>query len=497
MTGWCSRFLLTVTYETCHIPSFCPYRNQKAPNHQNGSIHLTSHRLIYVDSVHPRRQSLAFALSDVRQSEYYAGFLTSSPKITLSLSSPIHPSKSADVGPGAGEAASSAAGSGDTSSTRWECEICGNKNIDTGLAPKLICQLCGVPRSSKSSAVGISGLSKISASTPALSQSLPVSTSPSVLHPPSAPPIEHDDDDNGIACPACTFINHPSLRNCELCNTALPKRTRIPNKSAPSSRPPSPTLEDQTPTGGDALIKVSFRGGGDRAFHAALKRVLIAKAWAVDVPTAKAPPAGGSKSGIRTSFTESPLTYPILIHSTHTDGIVETLRSETTTKKTYMESSLQDLESLMSQANAMVQQAKALGLSLAQAQSQPYSNVQLPEEAQFIISTSMARLGLIPDAVTPDMIKDEERYTEELAKELGGFLTGTIGAGGGKGKRGMMDDRGLVGLDEVWGGWNRARGVGMSTRLYNDIIVLSCLQPLFRPRLSCRYYPDCPPTQAL
>jgi len=130
----------------------------------------------------------------------------------------------------------------------------------------------------------------------------------------------------------------------------------------------------------------------------------------------------------------------------------------------------------MSQANAMVQQAKTLNLSLVQAQSQPYSNVQLPEEAQFIISTSMARLGLIPDAVTPDMIKDEESYTEELAKELGGFLTGTTGPGGGKGKRGMMDDRGLVGLDEVWGGWNRARGVGTSTRLHNDIywLILSC-----------------------
>ena len=55
---------------------------------------------------------------------------------------------------------------------------------------------------------------------------------------------------------------------------------------------------------------------------------------------------------------------------------------------------MQDLESLMSQASAMVQQA-----NLVQAQFQPYSNVQLPEEAQFIISTSMARLGLIPDAV--------------------------------------------------------------------------------------------------
>ena len=151
----------------------------------------------------------------------------------------------------------------------------------------------------------------------------------------------------------------------------------------------------------------------------------------------------------------------------------------------------------MSQANAMVQQAKALGLSLVQAQSQPYSNVQLPEEAQFIISTSMARLGLIPDAVTPDMIKDEERYTEELAKELGGFLTGTIGPGGGKGKRGMMDDRGLVGLDEVWGGWNRARGVGMSNsslrRYYRLILSVALIPPSsfmqVLPRLSAHTDP--------
>ena len=292
----------------CLINCRRPCRNQKAPNHQNGSIHLTSHRLIYIDHPHPRRQSLAFALSDVRQSEYYAGFLTSSPKITLSISSPAQPSRSTDVRPG-GEAASVAGESGDASFIRWECEICGNKNVDTDLAPKLVCQLCGVPRSSKSSAVTIAGQPKAPASIPTLSQSLPASSFQSLLRTPSTPPHEIDDNENGIACPACTFINHPSLRNCELCNTPLPNRTSIPHKSAPSSRPPSPTLEDHTPIGGDAVIKVSFRGGGDRAFHAALKRVLIAKAWDVDVPTIKAAPAGGSKSGIRTFLCEFLFTF--------------------------------------------------------------------------------------------------------------------------------------------------------------------------------------------
>lgn len=50
--------------------------------------------------------------------------------------------------------------------------------------------------------------------------------------------------------------------------------------------------------------------------------------------------------------------------------------------------------------------------------------------------------------MTNDMIKDENKWINELARELGEVL------------RGMMRDRGIIALDEVWGGWNRARGVG-------------------------------------
>jgi len=76
---------------------------------------------------------------------------------------------------------------------------------------------------------------------------------------------------------------------------------------------------------------------------------------------------------------------------------------------------------------------------------------ELPEEATFIRS-SLAQLGLqvsnVP--VTNDMITDEKKWVNELARELAEVLGG------------MMRDRGIVALDEVWGGWNRARGVGMS-----------------------------------
>jgi ESCRT-II complex subunit VPS36 len=83
------------------------------------------------------------------------------------------------------------------------------------------------------------------------------------------------------------------------------------------------------------------------------------------------------------------------------------------------------------------------------------------------IRSSLARLGLPTDAVTQDMVADEKAYHVELAKELGGLLLGGYGGKGGKArepdKRGigvMRHSRGIVGLDEVWGAWNRARGIG-------------------------------------
>ena len=58
--------------------------------------------------------------------------------------------------------------------------------------------------------------------------------------------------------------------------------------------------------------------------------------------------------------------------------------------------------------------------------------------------------------VTLDMIRDEKRWHSELARELAGVLQGT-GV-----REGFMRRRGIVGIDEIWGGWNRARGVGAS-----------------------------------
>jgi len=139
-----------------------------------------------------------------------------------------------------------------------------------------------------------------------------------------------------------------------------------------------------------------------------------------------------------------------------------------------MSDALQDLEALMVKARDMVKLAAELNERLTAvtasnslvpslATGQSLSTSTEPEEATFIRS-SLSQLGLQMEnaPVTQDMIKDEQQWMEELAKELAWVLQGGRGKKGAV-RVGMMRDRGIIALDEVWGGWNRARGVGKSS----------------------------------
>lgn len=142
-----------------------------------------------------------------------------------------------------------------------------------------------------------------------------------------------------------------------------------------------------------------------------------------------------------------------------------------------MRDALQDLEALMVKAKDMVRLAAELNEKLtAAAAAAPASTTDAdygkgladsqPEEATFIRS-SLSQLGLqiSNTPVTLDMMKDERAWFDELARELAGVLQGAPHT-----RRddiitsGMMKNRGIIALDEVWGGWNRARGVGACIR---------------------------------
>jgi ESCRT-II complex subunit VPS36 len=151
------------------------------------------------------------------------------------------------------------------------------------------------------------------------------------------------------------------------------------------------------------------------------------------------------------------------------DGILTGVETSAQSQETVMQDAFQDLEALMIKARDMVRLAADLNerltaLSATTTAPSGLSDTALatlvpstePEEATFI-RTSLSQLGLqMANApVTLDMIKDEREWIAQLARELAGVLQGD-----GRHALGMMKARGIIALDEVWGGWNRARGVG-------------------------------------
>ncbi|KAL5498290.1 VPS36 [Sanghuangporus vaninii] len=487
-----------------------------------------------------RGASLLLPLETITHTESYAGFFKSSPKVTLHLRqsnssgettvtsepsviapTPLIGSSLAHGNPVNSDSSTNGYSSplfGATNSSEspfesWECEICGYRN-PPGLSPaaRSTCGLCGMPRNVSSSATPFSSTPRPSSSPSKASSSspLPVPTSSrnvtasanigsshlfskslpssSTNTPPPISTMTTEEAREGerrrrkrrpsaVACSVCTFLNHPYLRECEMCGTPLPpvpsaegsarsildtlsstngaESLHAPSKSAPASRPDSPALSDVHTLAEvnerERYIRLSFRKGGDKAFYAALKTALQQKEWEARDLTWKANSKGSqAPSGL--------------------SGISAILQNIDTTAlhtEQGMSDAFADLEALMSKAQDMVRLAKGLNEQLTAASRSADEPLE-PEEATFVRS-SLGQLGLSMKntAVTADMSNDERKYLEQLAIELAGVLEGGSDddlrphAENGRQQVGIMRKRGIIGLDEVWGGWNRARGVAL------------------------------------
>lgn len=157
-------------------------------------------------------------------------------------------------------------------------------------------------------------------------------------------------------------------------------------------------------------------------------------------------------------------THFIPLALTRIDGILQSMSLESKSQTSHMSTAFADLEVLMVRAGEMVNLAKSLNdrLTLQQKNGTSPSDKMREDEAT-LIRTSLVQLGLPQPALTNDMVRSEREYHKGLAKELGALLTGRDGKS--KEKEGLMvgkDGRGVIGLDEVWGLWMRARGVGKS-----------------------------------
>ena len=236
-------------------------------------------------------------LGAVGQTDYYAGLLRSSAKITLVLSgSAAHNGGSTsaaviDFGGNVWDGDNADANPEETlRDPGWECQVCAFQNPPTvGLSPSAtqICSLCGVPRDA------LPGPKAAPSPSPA-----PAPSNNKTGTGPMAPVPVHAssqlEEEQGTSCPACTFLNHRSLRECEICGTTLPSKAKkgVMSKSAPTSRPLTPKDTKE-----DGMIKISFRKGGDKAFYAVMKRSLKGKAWEERRVTRGTTPLGSGPGG--------------------------------------------------------------------------------------------------------------------------------------------------------------------------------------------------------
>lgn len=491
---------------TEEVLSLCPNiglysDSHKSPNQQNGTAYLTSHRVIYVDEADPRLKSGYLNLADVAYTEHFRGFLKSSPKVILGLRDRDDTRAqvarlqdemgAASVGetaivPPQSQSHHTASPESTPLDTRWLCPVCGFSNAAAANAPAA-CQLCGVkrdPTASTSAAVAAKTAVQAKASQSS-AQRLPPG-------PTTGPEI---------SCPTCTFLNHPSMSRCEVCDsplgTEVVSHTQLkPPPSAAQSQSPSPVDSPATrPTTPAASIppsavKLSFRKGGDKAFYDALTTAMKRTAWkakasAGPLPSMAPSPASQSRSLTpathdidgRRSGTPSSLAAPVGI-----EGLLSSYSSKSASDTSQMSDALKDLKALMSKAKDMVELAEGLEAKLRKREAEVRAGGgdtsdgeedPTNSEAATLIRSSLVKLGLPAPAITKEMAKSEEEYHRELARELAYVLLGKDGRGGlmGRGVVGVsshsqsissaqVTSKGIVGLDEVWCVWNRLRGVG-------------------------------------
>ncbi|KAI5281247.1 hypothetical protein KEM54_003305, partial [Ascosphaera aggregata] len=264
----------------------------KIPDRQNGHAYLTSHRICYVDSENPRKCSLAIDLRNVERAEIQAGFLRSSPKITIYQKKSRKRRSVVSAAPTARAVTATAQSAGTlltlAINATWICTICSfanpvpsNFNPETANAsatPLPPCLACGI----KPSFATVLKAAIAARSETLVDSSRYAEFGASSLGKTIGSQLGNSADSDKLICPRCTFENHASILFCEICGASL---RPIPGSSGHNV--PTAVEQHQLPDFGPTdFLKLSFRSGGDKTFYERLKNALIQRKWLV----ASAPP---------------------------------------------------------------------------------------------------------------------------------------------------------------------------------------------------------------
>jgi ESCRT-II complex subunit VPS36 len=453
----------------------------KSLPHAAGTVYLTSHRLFYIDDAEPHKHSCFVKLSIIRETQFFAGFLKSSPKVTIGFKPIQEEERNANgvdrdqISESRGSLVNSTnAGSSKPSrksedssqnqdwrlnasvvdasadalpTTSWVCRVCAFSNtFDPGLnqSSTVRCALCGV-----TSDVKDLKLKKAeNATAPAISNSTSISRK---VIPSNSVPVAPSD---GISCPVCTFSNHPSMLRCEMCDSPLTTAADIAQATASYGRSTPSLLAQATPTRtpsktpeppedkGETYnhVRLSFRKGGDRPFYDTLKTTLKEKRWQRGGEQGTNRTSAAPTTAARRRFAGTQANIDGRSANTVSDdengggrastpsrrvgieGIMSAVDLQAREDTSDMQDALRDLEALMTRAKKMVDFAEALSAKLNKQESSTQIDDQRNDEAANMIRSSLVRLGLPTPAITSDMAKDEMEYYTQLAKELASLL---------------------------------------------------------------------------
>ncbi|KAK0715525.1 EAP30/Vps36 family-domain-containing protein [Lasiosphaeris hirsuta] len=467
----------------------------KVPNQQNGQVYLTSHRVCYVDKAEPRKHSAALYLKDVERYEFYAGFMKSSPKITLipkaAKRSSLQP-RSPGLGSGSGTSTPAQrtdspirappVESPPASTATWVCTICSfsnpvPSNFDPSTAnthtPLPPCLACGIKPTLTH--VLKAAISNATSRQPGPTLYTPLPTRPRPLSvfstaqvntssdPPSAPPRSSDPPrtagpNASFQCPRCTFLNHPSLLSCEICGAPLISHnlpTEFTQQVRSETDSPGPFLStplSAVPPSLEAIesVKVAFRKGGGEIFYERLKGSMTQRKWllhgAPPIPKSSRDSPSGNGSGSGTGASGSSTERVKIAGIAGLEHRGQAMRKN---NELVIGSAFEDLEALMASAKEIVALAERFA---RQVKGAPGSSSSASESA--LLAESASQLGLI---TTKDIVGTsgsggaDSLYLSELARNLAEFLTDD--------RRGVLRKAGgIMSLVDLWAVFNRARG---------------------------------------
>ncbi|KAJ5748028.1 uncharacterized protein N7511_009724 [Penicillium nucicola] len=441
----------------------------KILNYQNGHAYLTSHRVCYVATEDPRKYSVAIDLKEIDRVEYQASFLKSSPKITIHPKPQKHktdPSRSATASPAVFQ--QSALLSTQSPSTlpqstvpqssplklvnaTWICPICSfsnpvPSNFDPATASAAThlppCLACGIkPPFTTVLKAAISAATNQESHLPSIASS---ANSYSIPQPDSVTSPGHR---GSVSCPRCTFVNHPSLTECEICGAPLKSAGSSVNTNRVDS--PAPIFEQShiANTEVSESIKLSFRAGGEKTFHERLKGALVQRKWLLqNAPPVPPPSQATSSPGLQSgAAAAAEISLPTTQRFSGV-GIAGLERRGLEARKKnelVIGNSFEDLGALMASAKQIVALAETLARESGMTSSEGSA------ETSAVLSESAAALGMV---TTKDMLSSgsESLYLSELARDLAEYLTDD--------RKGILQrEGGIMSLIDLWAVFNRSR----------------------------------------